>query len=55
MGIGTDPSEADLSVRELQKAWIEPLTTYEQDLTVRFTEKTPISIGLERLRVLLNP
>ena len=55
MGIGTDPSEADLSVRELQKAWIEPLTTYEQDLTVRFTEKTSISIGLERLRVLLNP
>ena len=55
MGMGTDPSEADLSVRELQKAWIQPLTSYEQDLTVSFTETTPIKVGLERLRILLNP
>ncbi len=54
MGMGTDPSEADLSVRELQKAWIQPLTSYEQELTVSFTETSPIKVGLERLRVLLN-
>lgn len=54
-GAGIDPSEADLYVRELQKGWIEPLSPYEQELTVRFTETTPITVGLDRLRVLLNP
>ena len=52
--VGADPSEANLNVRELQKAWLEPLTSYEQTLTVRIAETTPIKIVVKQLEDLLN-
>lgn len=54
MKVGVDPSDADLSVRQLQKGWLEPLTPCEQKLTVNFPESTPIAEGLKQLRILLN-
>ena len=51
---GTDPSEADLNIRNHQKDWIEPLNEIELIRTVRIKESTNIDECLTQLSVVLN-
>ena len=51
---GTDPSEADLNIRQQQSTWIESLTGIEQQMTVRVSETTPIRNCLQQLMEVLK-
>ncbi|MFL0774012.1 MAG: AAA family ATPase [Prochlorococcus sp.] len=51
---GNDPSEADLTIRQQQKTWLEPLGADEQQVTVRVSETTAIGSCLKQLEQVLN-